>query len=174
MQLLTDDQFDRLFTDCKRDAFHLEVRDTYAVSTEFEPLQRFLAGETADPSYAIREWITLIQSMTRRGVAVSRVRVVSVPHSDYQRWLFAVTASNVAAGEDIRYVQRSHAGEVPPDDWWLIDDEAVAFNTVDQDGRSQRAAMTTDPRIVQYCQSVRARLWGIAIPYAEYVAGFND
>jgi hypothetical protein len=101
---------------------------------------------------------------------MSRVRVVTIPHSDYQRWLLSVTGGNVEAGEDIRYVPRHLAGEVPPDDWWLIDNERVVFNLVDEKGaQADGLAITTDPRIVEYCQSVKQRLWRSATPYAEYV-----
>lgn len=167
MFLLNSDLFSDLFQQCKREAFHLEVRDSYAVPRESEPFRRFLAGEP-EPDYGERPWIDLIRSMTARGVGVSRVRVVTVPHSDYQRWLLSMTASNVDAGEDIRYVPRHEAGEIPPDDWWLIDGETVAFNLVDQEGKPAGAAVTTDKRIVEYCEGVKARLWELSIPYVEY------
>nr|WP_306363916.1 DUF6879 family protein [Nocardia sp. CC227C] len=97
--------------------------------------------------------------------------MVTVPHSDYQRWLLSVTASNVAAGEDIRYLPRQSAGEVPTDDWWLFDDEKVGFNLVDEDGRPAGAAITTDAGIAAYCRGVKERLWRLAIPFHEYAAG---
>lgn len=101
---------------------------------------------------------------------MSRIRVVTVPHTDYQRWLLSVTGSNVDAGEDIRYVPRHLAGEVPPDDWWLIDNERVVYNLWDEHGsQAEAVAATTDPRIIEYCQGVKQRLWELASPYAEYV-----
>ncbi len=102
---------------------------------------------------------------------MSRIRVVTVPHTDYQRWSLVVASRNVEAGVDIRYLPRHLAGEVPTDDWWLIDNERVAFNLVDRQLKSAGVALTTDPRIVEYCQGVRQRLWKLATPYAEYAAG---
>ncbi|WP_433654006.1 DUF6879 family protein [Nocardia sp. CA-128927] len=155
-------------------AFHMEVRDTYAEPEESEPLRRFINGEP-EPSdgYDKDDWIDLVEKMTGRGVTMSRVRVVTVPHSDYQRWLLSVAGSSVAAGEDIRYLPRHLVGpeDVPSDDWWLLDGQQVAFNLVDRDGRPAGAAVTTDPEIIGYCERVKDRLWQLATRYREYASG---
>ncbi|WUD55716.1 hypothetical protein OG300_23810 [Nocardia sp. NBC_00511] len=100
---------------------------------------------------------------------MSRVRVVTVPHTEYHRWLLSITKVRVEDGEDIRYLPRHLAGDVPPDDWWLMDAERVAYNVVDVTGAPIGIAITTDPKIAAYCEEVRQRLWKLAIPYADYV-----
>ncbi|WTL51450.1 hypothetical protein OG203_23600 [Nocardia sp. NBC_01499] len=135
---------------------------------ESEPFRRFLDNEPDDYAW-FQDWAASARELTARGVTLSRVRVVTIPHSDYQRWCLAVAARNVGAGEDIRYLPRQHAGAVPPDDWWLFDDELVAFNLVDENGKAAGAAITTDPNIAAYCRSVKQRLWELATPYAQYV-----
>ncbi|MFF2549915.1 DUF6879 family protein [Nocardia sp. NPDC058058] len=162
-----------MFHDCQFDAFHLEVRDTYAVPSESEELRRFLIGEPPTVDYSSRLWVKTIRDTTARGVAVRCVRVVSVPHSDYQRWLLTITDSNIAAGEDIRYLSRHLAGQVPTDDWSLYDDVRVAFNLVDGDGKPNGMAVTSDPGVAEYCRAVRDRLWRQAIPFADYAAGVH-
>lgn len=158
-----------LFDECRAEAFHLEVGDVYAVPTESERFRRFLEGEPALPDEHKNRWNDLIRETTRRGVVVGRVRVVTVPHTDYHRWLLSVTDTNTAAGEDIRYVLRHLAGEVPPDDWWLLDNERVVYNMVGADRKPAGLAVTADAGIVGYCRSVKERLWASAIPYGEYV-----
>ncbi|MBF6300604.1 hypothetical protein IU459_24110 [Nocardia amamiensis] len=163
-----------LFEGARKSAFHLEVRDSYAEPEESEPLRRFLNGEREPLSgYDKSDWLDLIATLTGRGITMSRVRVVTVPHSDYQRWLLSVTGSSVEAGEDIRYVSRHLAGKIPPDDWWLFDGARVAFNLVDAAGKPAGAAVTTDPGIVANCMRMKERLWTLATPYAEYVATAN-
>lgn len=168
MLLRPGDTWTNLFGECKYEAFHLEVRDDYAVPMESEPFRRFLDNEPDDYEW-FQEWDEQTREITRRGVTMSRVRIVTVPHTDYQRWGFAVTAHNIDAGEDIRYLPRHLAGDVPPDDWWLFDGEIVAYNLVDENGRSVGAAITIDPHIAAYCRTVKQRLWDLAIPYADYV-----
>ncbi|MGW4244576.1 DUF6879 family protein [Nocardia sp. NPDC004722] len=164
------DDWDYLFDESRESAYHMEVRDTYAVASESEPLRRFLNGEPP-PDYDKSEWTDLIREMTGRGVVVSRVRVVTVPHSDYQRWLLSVTDANVEAGEDIRYLPRHLADsvDIPGDDWWLFDGSRVAFNLVDQEGRPAGVAVTTDPEIAAYCREVKDRLLALATPYRKYI-----
>ncbi|WP_280274453.1 DUF6879 family protein [Nocardia wallacei] len=160
-----------LFRDCRRSAFHLEVRDSYAVPSESEPFRRFLKGEPriTEPDEAWREWAERMRQLGQRGVTVSRVRVVTVPHSDYQRWLLSETVDNIDVGEDIRYLPRHLAGEILTDDFWLFDDERVAFNLIDKEGKPAGAAVTDNPHIAAYCHSAKERLWKLATPYSEYV-----
>ncbi|WP_433727721.1 DUF6879 family protein [Nocardia sp. CA-129566] len=166
--MLRDEQRDNLFRECRQEAFHLEVRDDYAVPMESGPFRRFLDNEPDDYAW-FHDWDVEAREITGRGVVLSRVRVVTVPHTDYQRWGMVVAAHNVAAGEDIRYLPRHLAGAVPPDDWWLFDGELVAYNLVDDDGKAVGMALTSDPHIAAYCRDVKSRLWDLATPYADYV-----
>ncbi|MFD6158361.1 DUF6879 family protein [Nocardia sp. NPDC060256] len=140
---------------------------------ESEPLRRFLDGEPDDNAW-FESWGRLVSETTTRGVRVTRIRVVTVPHVDYQRWLLALTVLNARAGEDIRYLPRHQisADQVPADDFWLLDDERVVFNLVDMNGRAAGAsALTTDPGIADRCRTVKQSLWPLATPYRDYIAG---
>ncbi|WP_433625685.1 DUF6879 family protein [Nocardia sp. CA-120079] len=165
------DDWRQFFDECQRSAFHMEVRDSYAEPAESEALRRFLNNEPP-AEYDKSDWLELIRSMVGRGVAVSRIRVVTVPHTGYQRWLLSVTGNNVEAGEDIRYVPRHSVDPaiVPSDDWWLFDENLVAFNLSDSAGKPAGAGITTDPGIVAYCREVKNLLWPFATPYRDYHA----
>ncbi|WP_373889258.1 DUF6879 family protein [Nocardia sp. XZ_19_369] len=159
----------QLFHECRNEAFRLEVRDSYGVPGESEPFDRFLNNEPFDLRSWFQDWYDFVQETTARGVTLRRVRVVTVPHTDYHRWLLKLAALNVEAGEDIRYIPRHSAGEVPSDDWWIFDNERVAFNLADGEGRAVGgAAATKDPWIVSYCRSAKDRLWPLATPFDEY------
>lgn len=167
MQLVADDGFNDLLQTCKREAFHLEVLDSYAEPSENEPLRRFLDGEPDDYGW-FQPWMDLVGQTTGRGVAVTRTRIVSVPHTDYTRFSLAVAELNSRAGEDIRYLPRHLAGEVPPDDFWLFDDQLVIFSAFGASG-AWSGAVTADANIVDYCKRVKERFWPLAVPYSEYV-----
>lgn len=114
MQLLPGDEWIDLFQRCTGEAFHLEVRDAYAVPAESEHFRRFLDGEPDDYVTFQQPWLTLMRDVIAKGVAVRRVRVVSVPHSDYHRWVLVATAPSVEAGEDIRYVRGTWRAKCRP------------------------------------------------------------
>lgn len=158
-----------LLGECRVEAFHLEVQDTYGVPDEDEAFQAFIRNEEYDYREWFQDWYRLAQELTGRGVGISRVRVVTVPHSDYQRWSLIIAALNIEAGEDIRYLPRHEAGEVPADDFWLLDNKTVGFNLSGEDGRGTgSSAVTADPVIVDQCLQAKELLWGKATPFAEY------
>ncbi|WP_306363764.1 DUF6879 family protein [Nocardia sp. CC227C] len=171
MLLLQGDEFDGLLRACQREAFHLEVQDTYETSEEFEPFERFKAGEPDDYAW-MKPWTTLIREVAGRGVHVRRARVISVPHAPYTDWGLVVSRVNIEAGEDIRYLPRHliDQGRLTADDWWLFDGQSVAFTVFEPSGQWAGGALTKDRRIVDYCREVRDLVWSAAVPHADYVA----
>lgn len=170
MELLQGDVFDRLFIDGKwQRAFHLETVDTYSTPDESEPFRKFLDGEPDDFAW-LDWWLALIRDVTSAGKIVQRARVVTVPHVDYTRWGLTVSPRNIAAGEDIRWLPRHQIdpSELSADDFWLFDDDLVAFSIFTPDGAGAGGATTTDPTIVGYCRTIRDRVWNAATPHAEY------
>jgi len=100
----------------------LEVRESYAAPREVESFKKFRAGEPVDLSWA-ETWFSIIREATAEGRHFSRVRVVSMPLSDYSRFGLWAAQFTSDAGEDIRYVTRDEAqkAELPNHDYWLFD-----------------------------------------------------
>ena len=169
MEPLTYDGFKGLVRTSRR-AWHLELRDTYNVESEDEPYGRFLRGE-ADTYEWLDEWLSFIREVVATGVAVQRARIVSVPHSDYTRWGLVVAPYSIAAGEDIRYLPRHLADgiELPQEDYWLLDDDALVLSVFSADGRTGGFAQESDPSLRAQCRDVREQVWSRAVPFAEYV-----
>ncbi|MGI5223187.1 DUF6879 family protein [Nocardia sp. CA-290969] len=165
---MQDEAFDALFHEAKREAFHLEVQDTYHAAG-YKPLERFLAGEPDDYEW-FRPWLDHVRATTARGVAVRRARVVTTPHNDYTRYARHVASMNVAAGEDVRYLSRQliDPAALTTDDWWLFDGEVVSFTVNEPSGKWVGGGVTTDPRIVGYIREVRDHVWSRAVPLADY------
>ncbi|MEU7141102.1 DUF6879 family protein [Nocardia sp. NPDC046473] len=170
MQLLQHEAFYDLFHSFKHTACHLEVQDSYSTPEESEPFRLFLGGKPDDFEW-FREWEELVRDITAAGRQMKRARVVSQPHTDYVRWSLAVAHRNVEDGEDIRYLPRHRIdpSELSADDFWLFDDNLVAFNTFTPDGTAGGLAVTTDPVIVDYIRAVWNRVWDRAVPHAEYI-----
>ncbi|WP_433661149.1 DUF6879 family protein [Nocardia sp. CA-128927] len=170
MQHLEGDDFEQLFRDCRRQAFRLETQDSYSSPEEDEPFRKFLAGEPDDLAWA-EPWDELMREITSSGRRVERVRVVTVPHSDYTRFLLALAPDSLASGEDIRWVPRhlTEPADTATGDYWLFDDDIAAFNLFTTDGEWTGVAVTTDPVIVGHCCSVRDRMQRIGIPHRDYI-----
>ncbi|MFI6869027.1 DUF6879 family protein [Nocardia sp. NPDC050406] len=169
MLLAQGEDFLKLFHEAEREAFHLEVQDTYETPEESEPFRRFLEDEHDDYEW-FRPWLDHIRATTARGVAVNRARVVTEPHTDYTRFAKSVARFNVEAGEDVRYLPRHliDDSDLTADDWWLFDDAVLGFTVFERSGRWAGAAVTTDRRIVEFARTVKERVWSSAVPLAGY------
>ncbi|MCX4092504.1 DUF6879 family protein [Nocardia sp. alder85J] len=169
-----DDIWAPLFRATHSSAFHLEVRDSYAVADEAEALRRWAAGEPYEREEqpdSWRAWDELMIETAGRDVALERLRVITVPHSDYVRWLLENTADNVETGEEVRWLPRNlvQPAEVPADDYWLFDRTTVAYTTFAEDGAFMGLSITTDPRLVGWAVEVRETLWPRGIDHAVYL-----
>jgi hypothetical protein len=92
-----------------------------------ERVADFLAGTLEDEE---REgwWLPNVRKATAEGRRFCRVRVVSIPPSDYTRYGLFTSRHTIAAGEDIRYLLRTTADELelPNHDYWLFDSRVLA------------------------------------------------
>ncbi len=172
MELMTPDQRDELLGTFKRDAFHLELKDSYGAAYEDAPIARWRRGEPDDFAW-LQPWLERVRQATRAGKTVRRVRVISEPLTEYIRWEHSVTRLNRETGEDIRWLPRHLLPEglvfpVGGNDWWLFDDEVVTVGHFHDDGRIKGSELVTDPDTVADCAKVRDRLWKLAIPHNEY------
>jgi hypothetical protein len=172
MELISSAQRDELFGALEKDAFHLELRDSYGNPLEDGPLVRWRSGALDDREW-LRPWLARIREVTSSGKTVRRLRVVTEPVTDYVRFEWEITPDNLAAGEDIRWLPRHlvPAGTVFPHgglDWWLFDDRLAAFGHFYDDGRVKGSEIVTDHAVVRQCASIRDQLWPLAIRHSDY------
>lgn len=101
-------------------AFRLEARPAYAVAGETERIEAFRKG-LPRPERSVRTspWLARIAVTTIAGKRWQRVRVVSDPLTDYQRYQMASWIESQAAGEEIRIAPGRPFANVH--DFWLFD-----------------------------------------------------
>lgn len=158
VERLTPDDFNHLFGRFTHEAFRFEVQPVYLVAEERETFDEFLRGEprplTEFPFFT--RWFDQIKAATNEGRHVVRVRVLTEPPTDYQRWEVWAGQFNAAYGEEIRYLPRSTAAKarIPlTDDWWLFDRQRLARMRFAADGTPQGGYIVTDPDLIaQHCK----------------------
>ncbi len=87
------------------------------------------------------------------GRRFARVRVVTIPMTDYSRWGYVISQHNNSAGEDIRYLTREQARAVrlPDHDYWLFDSRKLVRMNFSGDDRFLTAEIIEDAgQIVQH------------------------
>lgn len=174
-ELLTGDAFGAIFRTSRRSAFRLETRDRYDVPSEHERVRRFLAGAPDDDYLlAAHDWGAMTRAAAAEGRPFRRVRVVTVPLGDYSRYALWSAQGNLAAGEEIRYLDRGQADALglpvrPPHDAWLLDDERVAVLRFDDEDRLLGAELLTDPAAVEQHRAWRDIAWKASASRDEFL-----
>lgn len=163
-------EFASMFATFRHTAFRFEVRERYNVPLEAEPLRRFRAGEPDDLGW-LADWLREVAAASAAGRRYQRVRAVSVPFSEYTRFGLSVAASNIAAGEDIRYLDRACYEELglPRYDAWLFDSSRLAVLHFDDDDRMLGGEIVTDPEIVRRHCAWRDLAWRHALPRDQFL-----
>ncbi|PZG56339.1 hypothetical protein C1I98_01530 [Spongiactinospora gelatinilytica] len=169
MTLVSGEAFGDLFRSFERTAFRLEPRERYNSPGEQEPLRRFLAGEPDDLGWN-RPWLDLMAEHAAKRKFVHRVRVVSVPLSEYSRFGLWCAQFALQAGEDIRYLDRARAQGLPQDDYWLFDSKWAAVLRFDDDDVLLGAEIVTDPATVAELAAGRDDAWHRAVTRDQFLA----
>jgi hypothetical protein len=174
-QVITGDEFMATLRGCRASAFHMETRDSYAVTFEQDAYHSFLRGAPLPPEELDwwRSWLDDVGQLAARGTRIGRVRVVADPPTDYQRWEMWGTPWHTAAGEQILYLprQRAAASGIPlGSDWWLLDDEYLITNWFTDTGEPDFMTLTSDPALVDQHRKWRDLAVRDAVPVEQLAA----
>ena len=162
--------FEDLLSTAEHSAFHLEMRDVYAVSYEQQDFESWRkTGRWENPAYW-QPWIDLVGAAVRRGVVVRRAHVVSVPLSESARFEHAGTVNNLAAGEEVRWLPRSLAADLalPGTDFWVFDGRLVRFGHFTGDGEWIGQEIREEPAVAKLCASAFEAVWERATPHSRF------
>jgi hypothetical protein len=75
----------------------------------------------------MQSWLDMLREATAQGRRFARVRVVTLPLTDYSRFGVWCAQFTNGAGEDIRYLPRNkaEAAGLPGHDYWLLDSRVL-------------------------------------------------
>jgi hypothetical protein len=140
------------------------VRDSYDASYENESLRRFLAGESDDLPW-MQDWLAMIREACATGKRFGRVRVVSLPLTDYSRFGVWCAQFTNNAGEDIRYLRRDRAETIglPGHDYWLFDSRKLVLMHFDDGDVFLGGEVVEDPAAVVEHNYWRDAAWHWAV-----------
>jgi hypothetical protein len=114
----------------QRSAFRLETLPAYQVPQEAEWFAEWRrSGRVPELTPQNDSWCKLVSNARSAGRLIQRVRVVSSPRSDYERFELEMFRHSLAAGEDIRILSRLDflaLGDCP--DFWTIDGQIIVLH----------------------------------------------
>jgi hypothetical protein len=172
-RLVSTEEFDRFFNECRYTAFRLETLQVYDVGYEEEAFRRFLADGEVITTDSHEEWAGTVGS----GRRFSRVHVVVEPLTDYLRfecvWAYR---SSVSAGEDVNILPVAEGAwpeGIPQSDYWLFDSRRLVRMNYAPDGTMLAPELVCDPQEIVRANAVRDRALHRAIPFTEYQRRFD-
>jgi hypothetical protein len=125
-------------------------------------LRQFVAGEAVDLGW-FQNWLTMIREAASQGRRFSRVRVVSMPLTDYSRFgVFCSEHTNVA-GEDVRYLKRDEAADLPDYDYWLFDSRKLLRMHFDDEENFLGGEIIENPAVIVEHNYWRDAAWHRAV-----------
>ncbi|MEU4803693.1 DUF6879 family protein [Actinosynnema sp. NPDC023587] len=160
----------RLFHDFKHTAYRLEARDQYDASYENESLAKFLAGESDDLPW-MQSWLDMLREATAEGRRFARVRLVTLPLTDYSRFGVWCAQFTNGAGEDIRYLVRDKAEALglPNHDYWLFDSRKLVRMHFDDNNAFLGGEVVEDAAEVVQHNYWRDAAWHHAVRRDDFV-----
>ncbi|MFD9887981.1 DUF6879 family protein [Amycolatopsis sp. NPDC059027] len=163
---LSRDEFQGLFDEDWTTAWRWECQGTYREPKEQSPARRFLAGDR-DLTW-FRPWQNRVRAWRREGRRMARVRMLTDPLTDYLRYQLFLTAAAIEAGEEILFIDESHAVTLgaPKEDYWLFDDSKVAVLAFGEAG-VKGATLITDSGEIRPYLDWRATVTPVAFPHTN-------
>ncbi|MFF5302898.1 DUF6879 family protein [Streptomyces sp. NPDC013161] len=168
-ELVDRDSFRRLFETFEHTAWRLETRRGYASDRQDPDYQAFLTTGSSpfDPE---EPWFVNIRRQTQAGKKVGRVRIADNPPTTEQLFLLDYARHNAAVGEDIRYLWRQDAAQLPAEDFWIFDSRLVARLRFDAADNLLDIELITEPAEVMRYSIVRDAAMHGAVPYDQFAA----
>jgi Family of unknown function (DUF6879) len=108
-------------------------------------------------------WLTMIRKATAESRRFTRVRVVSVPLTDYSRFAVFCSKYTNQAGEDIRYLTRDQAKDLPDYDYWLFDSQKLVRMHFDDEDNFLGGELINDPAVIVQHNYWRDAAWHKAV-----------
>jgi len=161
--------FEELLSTCTRTALKLELRDVYM--TDDPGYLAWLSGDVDGAVASYANWTRTARAAVSRGVSMRRVRVVSMPVTQYISFEHAITNQvNISAGEVVRWLPRQYASSIllPGNDVWVFDDRVVQFYHFSGDGAYLGDGVTEAPVVVRQCANAFLTAWEHAIDHYDF------
>ena len=123
----------------------------------------------------MQSWLDMLRAATAEGRRFARVRVVTLPLTDYSRFGLWCAQFTNAAGEDIRYLPRDTAEAVrlPNHDYWLFDSRKLVRMHFDDNDAFLGGEVIEDPAVIVQHNYWRDAAWHHAVRRDEFATEQN-
>jgi hypothetical protein len=121
-----------------------------------------------------RNWLSMIRAATAEGRRFSRVRVVTMPMTDYSRFGVYCSQYTNEAGDEIRYLTRDQARDLPDYDYWLFDSRLLVKMHFDSQENFLGGEVIEDPAVIVQHGYWRDAAWHRAVRRDDFASEQNE
>jgi hypothetical protein len=118
----------------------------------------------------MQDWLRMVREAAAEGRRFARVRVVDLPMSDWNRYSYALAQHNIAAGEDIRYIERNNTPDLPDHDYWLFDSSKLVTMRFDETDRFVGGELVEGPSEIIKANYWRDAAWHKAVRRDDFAS----
>jgi hypothetical protein len=118
----------------------------------------------------MQSWLDMLREARVAGRRFARVRVVTLPLTDYSRFGVWCAQFTNEAGEDIRYLPRDQAADLPRHDYWLFDSRKLVKMLYRDDDSFIGGELIDDPAVVVQHNYWRDAAWHQAVRRDEFAS----
>lgn len=113
----------------------------------------------------MQTWLDMLREATAKGRRFARVRLVTLPLTDYSRFGVWCSQFTNGAGEDIRYLERgkADAAALPNHDYWLFDSRKLVRMHFDDNDTFLGGEVIEDPAEIVKHNYWRDTAWHHAV-----------
>jgi hypothetical protein len=116
----------------------------------------------------MQSWLAMLGEATAAGRRFSRVRVVTLPLTDYSRFGVWCSQFTAGAGEDIRYLPRDRTSDLPTHDYWLFDSRTLVRMHFDDNMGFLGGEVIVDPAEIVRHNYWRDAAWHYAVRREDF------
>ena len=167
-------RFRKCWTESKHEIFRLQLLDTYLVDDEKEAFSDYKKGKAVSEITlpGDDEWLSLIEDTTKKGVKIIDMEVVSIPLSEYKRFVIPMMFSPNSKGQESLFVERKKIAKQISgfQDYWMFDSKIVIPMNYDKEGHffGSGDIITEPDKIARYVK-LKEELLKVATPMSEFL-----
>lgn len=170
--------FEDAWKQTKNSIFRLESFPKYKVPEDLEIFEKWKKGQNqfgAKPDL----WLQNIKATKELGIVMERVRVVSLPISEYIRYEIDYWKFSIRNGENILFIGKEDFNEIKRlfnfklKDFWFFDDKTLIIFYYD-DGNFIKECFIDDEKVIEGYKKLKYKLLEKALPMERFLLKYEE
>lgn len=154
--------------------FRLETLSMYQVPKDFIIFKTWKKDKSI-VNKAFRDWFHLLEKTKKRQVTMQRVRIITLPLSEYLKYEVDVWKQSAKKGEQIFFLESKLYQELikqlqlKPKDFWLFDNNRVILFHYNKKGNFLKEELVQNKKTIKQYENFKEILLERSLPLKKFV-----